>query len=239
MNLLTHKMKSARSDHYGRNLKIWFPASDGSGNDIVDRILGATVTDVVAAEHTEPHAVNFLSSANAVVEEIEGLVIPRRGMVLAVQKVGTSFALTTTVAGHATTFPAITVSGAAAAIAFGSGANQVSANMAQTAAATNIHVGAAVWDADNLYSYEGINADAALVNTTALTTEVKAHLNANTALKGNMTINSSLASNLYGYALFDFSVKGLPSDLLTGINWMKDHWTAGDKVIYPEWVDRS
>lgn len=234
MSRLTHRMKTARSDYYGANCKIWFPANEGSGNIITDKINSLAVTDSGSATYTTANAIGFNPTANGAIAGLANIDIPKQGLLLTVQKVTTSFALTLVSLGNNTAGPGVLVGGTTAALV-GLGA-ACTANMSQTAAAGNIDCVAAAWDLNNLYAYEGINADATLRNTTALPAAVKTALAAGTNFNGQITINQD-RSFLYGAVLFDFSVNGLPADLLTQINWMRQRWLVGDKVLPASWKD--
>jgi hypothetical protein len=238
MSILTNKMKNARSDHYGANCKLWLPCNEIAGNSLTDRVGGLAFPGSGAADYATAHGVNFLSTANSALAALAGISIPKQGVLMMVQKVSTSYGLTGVTLGIAPTGPSINIDGTGAIIVI-PGATSAAAAVSGTAAATNILCAVSAWDTTNLYSYEGINAAAALVTTTALAANMKAALAANTKLTGNFTINNTLQSIVYGVVLFDFSNSGLPTDLLAGINDMRANWVQGRKQLYAGWKDRT
>lgn len=226
-NLLTHKMKSARTDHYGETLKLWWHCSEGSGNTITDRIAGVVATDNATLEWTVPHAAGITTAAPLVGSGIAGKSLPRQGMAILVVKPRVVIALVNVYLG-AIAGTHINLTGNAVTIRTASG--EIVSGLTGATSATQAVI-AAVWDEDNLYTYYGADADATLVDTDSLPAAVKA------AIPEMFPDALTFSENeMYGCALFDFSNSGVPADILTGINWMKDHWLAGDKVIYPEWA---
>lgn len=234
MSLLTHKMKSARSDHYGKNLKLWYPCSD-TGNIMSERIVGADITDANTCEHDIPHALGMGTNANMSVPNMANAKIPRKGMCLAVVNVGSIFALINIYLGHSNGTH-ILLAGAGVSVSIADGVSVGGITGASGPAAGNYMVLACAWDETNLYTYLGEAADATLVDTDALPANVIASLPKTFAPNGQIN-GAGTESDMYGIALFDFTANGLPDDLVVGMNWMKDHWIKGDKVIYPEWKD--
>lgn len=238
MSIVTNKMKTARED-YGSNVKLWFPCNDGSGNIITDLVNGITISDATSATHNEPHAVSILTSANVSVPGLANIRVPKQGALMVMQKVSTSFALTTCILGNSASSAQLVLSGASASMSSSGATYTATGSMAGTVAATNVHCAAMAWNTANLYTYEGINGAAALVDTDALGAGMIAALASGFNLTPYATLNSAFKSDLYGILLLDFSNDGLPSDLLTGINWMRSKWVAGRKEIYPEWNART
>lgn len=237
MSILTPKMKSARSDHYGDNCKLWMPCDD-IGNSIVDRINGISISDAGIAGHDEPHAISILSTAQMSIPAMSDIVIPRQGLFVSVLKVATSFALTGPTIGRVdASNRGLQLNGAAATLKTANGT--AGPAMSAGAVAADAVCWAIAYDMDNAYSYEGIGADAALVNTVALSTALKSDLTAGVSLSSFATINSVTQSPIYGMALFDFSNDGLPDDLLVGINWMRGQWLSGKKTLYEDWKQRT
>lgn len=235
MSKLTHRMKTARSDYYGSNLTIWFPCNAGSGNSITDSIAGITQTDDGSTTYTQAHAVGFNATGNRATNNLGNIIIPKQGLYVGMAKVATSFALTQLILGNSSSGPGMSLAGSALAL-IGLGAS-CSAAVSSSAAAGDTCIWAAAWDTNNIYSYEGKNAAATLQNTTALPAAVKTALGAKTKFDSALTFLDR--SFTYGLALFDFSTGGLPSDLLTQVNWMRARWLVGDKVTPPGWKSLS
>ena len=229
---ITSKMKTARSDHYGSNLKVWFPCDDTSGDTLTDRINSLVVNDFGSSVYAEPHAVTFDVTAETGTG-IAAVQLPSQGVFFMIQKVVTSFALTSATLGKVDVgSTGVQLSGTGSTLKNSGGT--VGGSVGGTAAAGDIIAMAAAWDETNLYTYYGEDADLALGDTDALTAGLIAALPEN--LTDSIGFNtSSLPSHVYGLALFDFSTNGLPSDLLAGLNWMKDAWTSGHKEIYSPW----
>ncbi|MDH5572493.1 MAG: hypothetical protein OEY89_12060 [Gammaproteobacteria bacterium] len=236
MSILTSKMKTARSDHYGSNLKLWYPCDD-AGNTMSERIVGADIPDDAASEHDIPHALGMGTTANISIPNLANVNIPKQGMALVVANVSISYATISLSIGNFGAGVGLSLSGAGCGIrnsvGFVSGVTGATGPVAG-----NPIILSMAWDTSNMYTYVGENADAVLVDTDAISAAISAGLPA--ALSPVATINgTSSEADIYGIALFDFTTDGLPSDLLAGINWMKDSWLAGHKEIYSGWKSRN
>lgn len=235
MSLLTHRMKTARSDYYGANCQSWFPCEKGSGNLITDKITEATVSDTTAALYTTANAVTLLSTTSGAAANLAKASLKKYGVALMEMKLTTIAALSSVTFGLSSDGNyGILLSASSCMLQVGSiqkaGAPVASAG----AVAGDTVVVAAAWDTINLYVYSGKNGDATLELTSALPAGLSTALPR--ALSPNMSVQITTQAPLYGAALFGFT-DGLPTDVLTQINWMRQRWLVGDKVLPASWKD--
>jgi len=230
MESITNKMATYRQYNNGGACKLFWPCNEGSGDTLTDKVNGIVLTDTATAEHTEPHAVGFVSASLASVTGLDQVSIGATGAALVCLKVGTSFALSDLKIGRVDIGVGLEMSGASTLLhlsSFGS----VGGTCPGTAAAGDVMSVGMAWDSTSLFTYYGEDSDLSLVDTDAFGT-------LSTTLPLNFTANASVmnavASSIYGIAVWDFD-SGVPSDVLTAFNWMKDHWTQGDKILYPGW----
>jgi len=237
MSIITPKMKSARTDHYGDNLKLWMTGDDVSGDALTSRVGPVTVDDDGTAEYTEAHAITIIRSSGLTGTGIDGVNLPSTGMLMLVKKSQATMVLSTVSIGNDTTGVGVLL--AESVVTFKTG-SEASTSLTRTTSATGgdyMAIGVA-WDSSAITYYYGEDKnDMASADTDTLTAAQLAELPG--AFEDNFRISAINPMGIFGIALFDFTNDGLPSDLLTGMNWMKDEWFAGSKVIYDAWKTRS
>ncbi len=237
MTILTNRMKSLRSDHYGSSLKLWMPGDDVSGDTLASRVGGVTVTDDATAEYTEPHAVTIISSLGVAGSNIDSLQLPKKGLILAVVKGQATVALGTMTIGDESSTPGVGFLLGESSANFRTGIESPIQLTRATSAASGDYISMALaWDASTITYYFGEDkADMASADSGVITAAQTAELPAPFTDKFRISAVNPLG--IFGIALFDFTNDGLPSDVLAGINWMQAEWHAGRKVIYDAWKD--
>ncbi len=229
MTILTKKMGWKRA-----GCKVFWPCVETAGSTITDVVEGLVITGTTA--YAVANAINIYTSANQAVSGLDAINLPKAGMMIALQKVGTtpSAFATLSIGRSDGGNTGATVTGAGTTIARDS--KTAGASLSGDVSIGDTHIVASVWDGSTIYGYEGINADAALVESNSMLPALSSLLPV--ALNASVTLNSSFAttkSSLYAMALFDFE-NGIPSDILTAINVMKTDWLAGRKEIYEGWM---
>lgn len=232
MSILTSAMKTNRVVKDFPSLQLFFPFNDGSGNSVSCIKTGASVSDSGTADHNTAHAVEITTSVNTTATGLNKAKLKKHGIALAVFEQ-----------------PAIVAALCSQQIGDGSGGFSLNATSTQLLTTTSNFVQGAVggsaatgdivataiaWDDTNMYSYYGEDADLALADTDAMPAALIADLVAGTEIGEYVTFQSSTQGAIFGIVCFSFEDE-LPSDLLTGLNWMKDQWLVGNKDLYPEW----
>lgn len=235
MSILTNKMLSARTDHYGNSCKLWFPCDD-TGNSIVSRGGVVTIPDTATAEHNEPHAISLISTATLAGTGIANIQIPEIGIAMAVFKAHAIPAVSSITLGGISAENGILLGCLSNSLQVGA---VVEANAPVTAVSGSDYVIHAIaWDTANAYCYFDA---AATIAGLSVTLEASSAINASLPplLPANFTDKVTISNvspiDLFGIVLFGFNT-ALPSDVLTGVRTMAANWLKGEKTLYQPWA---
>lgn len=229
MTILTQKMKTARKDTVGNTCKMFLPWNEGKGTKETDIISGAALTDS-SATHNEPHAITF-GGINAVADV--GLPSPGKKsfILLRMGRVVTSGGFQLFRLGTGSGGDKILLDGTGCAVQVDDGTNYIVAGAPN--ADTDYDFAALAFDTKSgvLTWYRGVNfADVASAGTANATEGIDHDWQCDDVV----TINSGTRQHEICTQMYAFD-GALPSDVLTGLNYLQDEFAVGHKVGYLPW----
>lgn len=235
-SILTTVMKTNRIASEFPSAQVFFPFNEGSGNDAVCLITGATATDTGTADHNTPHAIELITAQEQVVVGLSSVKLKKHGIAIAVYEQSAVVAAISAQVIGSIAEGQLSLGATLTALMYK--ASETTGDTGGNAAQGDVLGVAIAWDDTNLYTYYGEDADLALVDTDALDSDLKIALVAGVPIANALTLNQAEQGALYGVLILSF-IDALPSsdELIAGFNWMKDHWLAGDKQIYPPLAD--